>query len=108
MHELFLCAEVKAEHLQNALSILQGYCAMAPSHVVQRRLMYRGQKRPQQGAPPLGMSRTIMGRSMPPRAKLWKELHHYLSLQGYILSVSYEAGHREYASTKFFGAEPEA
>lgn len=107
MHELFLCAEVKADQLQSALSILQGYCAMPPIHMVQRRLMYKGQKRSPQGAPPLGMSRTVLARAQPPRAKLWKELHHYMSQQAYIITISYDVGFNDFSSTKFFNLKPE-
>ena len=108
MHELFLCAEVKADQLQSALSILQGYCAMPPTHLIQRRLIYKGQKR-SQGAPPLGMSKERILAHPPnaPQRRFWQEVHHYLNQQAYIITISYNVAFNDFQSVKFFGTKPE-
>jgi mediator of RNA polymerase II transcription subunit 18, fungi type len=86
MHELFTTAVVPSELVGEILKILQGLCAMTPTHNFERRLVFEGPKTP----PLVGITgQQIQGRKQT-NMLLWKELHDQLVRQSYYLTASYE------------------
>lgn len=97
MHELFTTAVVPSELVGEILKILQGLCAMTPTHNFERRLVFEGPK-----APPLvGIAGPqVQGRKQTNIA-LWKELHDQVVRQSYYLTASYEID-----EARFRGSHP--
>jgi mediator of RNA polymerase II transcription subunit 18, fungi type len=86
MHELFTTAVVPSEQVGEILKILQGLCAMTPTHNFERCLVFEGPK-----APPLvGIAGPQIQCRKQINMPLWKELHDQLIRQSYYLTASYE------------------
>lgn len=89
MYELFLTALIEDRELESACSILEGYCGMRPWETVHRVLFFQG--------PPKAAGIPIQSSIDKPIRKetalLWKELHHGLSRQSFILQARYDLLH---------------
>lgn len=78
MYELWLTSVIRADQLEQACAVFQGYCAMSPRHSFSRLLFFEGPDEPK------ALSR------LPNRSLQWNELSQQLSRQSYVLKARYD------------------
>ncbi len=86
MHELFLTTHVLEDDFETTLRILQGYCAMSPTHVLTRKLTFEGPHT----RTPNPIDANFLKSQQAPKKALWKSLSDQLARQSYIINVLYE------------------
>lgn len=86
MYELFLTALIEDADLEPACSILEGYCGMRPWETVHRVLYFQGPPKPAGIPNQTSIEKPIRKET----AILWKELHHSLNRQSFILQTRYD------------------
>lgn len=89
MYELFLTALIEDGDLEPACSILEGYCGMRPWETVHRVLYFQGPQKPAGIPNQSSIEKPIRKET----AMLWKELHHSLNRQSFILQARYDLQH---------------
>lgn len=86
MYEVFLTSIVEDADFTSACSVLEGLCSMKPWESVVRVLYYQGPPRPAGLSNQTSIEKPIRKNVGP----LWRELHHNLARQSFILQVRYE------------------
>lgn len=103
MHELFLISEYAEADILKATKLLQGFCAMAPVPIINRRLIWEAPRVTKQK----GLDPQFIQRQPPPRIPLWRSLQEGLIRQAYYVNLVYAVSRDQFGASDAVEEEAE-